>query len=386
MKHNVHGVNLHKIYENVRKKLQKIQDVNDQMVLDIIEDTVFGMSEINILNMDERRNIIMSIFNRFRRYGELQPLLDDKQITEIMVNGYDTIFVEKNGRLIKSKVCFESKQRLESVIQRIVADIDRKVNRSSPIVDARLDDGSRVHIVLPPIALDGAVVTIRKFTCANLNMDYLLQMNCLNNDMANYLKKAVKTRKNILICGGTGSGKTTFLNMLSDFIPKDERIITIEDSAELQINGIDNLIRMETRDKSFSDDNQVSIRDLIRAALRMRPDRIVVGEVRGSEALDMLQAMNTGHKGSITTGHSNSSKDMIYRLETMILSGYVKMPLYAIRSQIARGIDIIIYMKRYKNGQRKVVSIDTLADELVEGDILITNKYYYDDVEGIFKR
>ncbi len=378
--------NMVDIYEKVKSTLESQTSIDDDSVLRVIENIVFDMPNMNNLSIEEKARMIKKLFNRFRRYGELQPLLEDENVTEIMINGYQNIFIEKNGAISKSTVRFESDERLESVIQKIVSDVDRKVNRSSPIVDARLSDGSRVHIVLPPISIDGAAVTIRKFTYAGLSMDDLIEQNSIDEEMANFLHNAVLDKKNILICGGTGSGKTTFLNMLSDFIPKDERIITIEDSAELQINGIDNLIRMETKNKNSGENLEVSIRDLIRAALRMRPDRIVVGEVRGQEALDMLQAMNTGHQGSITTGHSNSTRDMIYRLETMILSGNVDLPLYAIRTQIVRGIDILIYMKRLKDGSRKVMNIDGLNRELIDGDVSIIPIYYYDDMEQKFKK
>ncbi len=376
---------LNVLFEKAKRILEDDMKIDDDRVLDIVESIVFEMPDIDKYSIKTRKEIVSKLFNRFRRYGELQPLLDDDSISEIMINGYDNIFIERGGKILSSDISFESRERLENIIQKIVADVDRKVNRSSPIVDARLKDGSRVHVVLPPIAIDGAVVTIRKFTCATFSMMDLVKSNALNNDMAEYLYTAVREKKNILICGGTGSGKTTFLNILSDAIPKDERIITIEDSAELQINGIDNLIRMETKDKTTHDGTQISIRDLIRAALRMRPDRIIVGEVRGEEALDMLQAMNTGHKGSLTSAHSNSARDMIYRLETMILSGNIELPLYAIRTQIARGIDIVVYMKRFSDGIRRVVSIDELNNELKDTDIELVPVYSYCDDSGEFK-
>ncbi len=281
----------------VRDKLTRDSISEDDMVYSAIEDVVLDAGACRNLTNDDRKTLISKIFNRMRRYDVLQPLLDDDSVTEIMINGPRNIFIEVKGKLIQSDVEFESAERLESIVQQIVSDVDRKVNRSQPIADARLKDGSRVNVVLPPVAPGWAAVTIRKFSKDKLTMDKLIEFGGLSQEIADFLSKAVETRHNILICGGTGSGKTTFLNALSDYIPSDERIVTVEDSAELKLSGIPNLIRLETRDSKGNEDLTVSMRDLIKSSLRMRPDRIIVGEVRGPEALDMLQAMNTGHEG-----------------------------------------------------------------------------------------
>lgn len=283
-------------------------------------------------------------------------MLNDKDITEIMINGHDNIFVEKNGELMRYSDSFSSQERLEDVIQQIVAETNRRVNESSPIVDSRLKDGSRVNVVLAPIALEGSTVTIRKFPKQRITMEKLIEINSITKQAAEFLRVLVVSGYNIFISGGTGSGKTTFLNALSNYIPESERIITIEDSAELQLQNISNLVRLEARQPNVEGENGISIRELIKCSLRMRPDRIIVGEVRGSEALDMLQAMNTGHDGSLSTGHANSPKDMLSRLETMVLMG-MEMPLAAIKSQIAAGIDIIVHLGRLRDRTRKVLEI-----------------------------
>lgn len=368
----------------VRDKLTRDSISEDDMVYSAIEDVVLDAGACRNLTNDDRKTLISKIFNRMRRYDVLQPLLDDDSVTEIMINGPRNIFIEVKGKLIQSDVEFESAERLESIVQQIVSDVDRKVNRSQPIADARLKDGSRVNVVLPPVALDGAAVTIRKFSKDKLTMDKLIEFGGLSQEIADFLSKAVETRHNILICGGTGSGKTTFLNALSDYIPSDERIVTVEDSAELKLSGIPNLIRLETRDSKGNEDLTVSMRDLIKSSLRMRPDRIIVGEVRGPEALDMLQAMNTGHEGSLTTGHSNSGTDMLHRLETMILSGASEIPLHSIRSQIASGLDLIVYLRRFKDGTRRVVTVEEImsySDKTVETQVL----YAYDRRQGYIK-
>lgn len=351
-------ININELVHMVRDKVDFNKELDDQVIHLEIENTILDSSLCRHMTPDQKKELVSMVFNRMRRYDVLQPLLDDDDITEIMINGPKNIFVEVAGKLVPAKVEFDSDERLEAVIQQIVSEVDRKVNRSEPIADARLKDGSRVNVVMPPIALDGAAVTIRKFSKSKLTMDKLISYGALTQEVADFLSCAVKTGHNILICGGTGSGKTTFLNALSDFIPKDERVVTIEDSAELKLNNIPNLIRMESRDGGKKDDLTVSMKDLIKSSLRMRPDRIIVGEVRGSEALDMLQAMNTGHEGSITTGHSNSGKDMLLRLETMILSGTNEIPIHSIRSQISSGLDLIVYLRRFKDGKRRVVSVE----------------------------
>lgn len=302
--------------------------------------------------------------------------MSDDDITEVMINGPENIFIEKSGKLIRLKEHFESERRLEDVIQRIVGMAGREVNQANPIVDTRLPDGSRVNVVLPPIALCGPTVTIRKFSKTPMTIDMLIRYGSITREIAEKLELLVRAKFNIFISGGTGSGKTTFLNALSNYIPKDERIITIEDSAELQITGIDNLVSMETRNANSSGAGEINIRDLIKSSLRMRPERIVVGEVRGGEALDMLQAMNTGHDGSLSTGHANSTKDMLSRLETMVLQGAEGLPLEAIRQQIASAIDIIIHLSRLRDKSRKTMEITEVVGYR-NGEILLNPLYQF---------
>ena len=290
--------------------------------------------------------IVKQVYSAIRGFGLLDAIMADDDITEVMINGPEDIFIEKKGCLQKLDQSFESESRLEDIVQKIVGLAGREVNQANPIVDTRLPDGSRVNVVLPPIARNGATVTIRKFSKTPMTIEQLIKFGSITQDIANVLEKLIRAKYNIFICGGTGSGKTTFLNALSNYIPKEERVITIEDSAELQIVGIDNLVSLETRNANASGAGQITIRDLIKSSLRMRPERIVVGEVRGAEALDMLQAMNTGHDGSLSTGHANSTKDMLSRLETMVLQGAEGLPLEAVRQQIASAIDIIIHLSR----------------------------------------
>lgn len=307
--------------------------------------------------VDIKVNIVKEIFGSIRGFGLLDVIMKDENVTEIMINGPKNIFIEKNGKLTRLDKEFESSRNLEDVIQRIVALAGREVNQASPICDTRLPDGSRVNVVLPPIALCGPTVTIRKFSKTPMTVEKLIEYGSITQEIADKLRLLVKAKYNIFISGGTGSGKTTFLNALSNFIPKDERVITIEDSAELQIVGIDNLVSLETRNANTAGVGQITIRDLIKSSLRMRPERIVVGEVRGGEALDMLQAMNTGHDGSLSTGHANSTEDMLSRLETMVLQGSAGLPLEAIRQQIASAVDIIIHLSRMRDKTRKTIAI-----------------------------
>ena len=311
----------------------------------------------------------------------MTELLDDKNVNEIMINSYDEIFIDRNGKYQRWNKKFESKEQLENIIQQIVGKINRIVNVSNPIVDARLADGSRVHIVLPPIAIKGATVTIRKFP-ERITMKKLIEYGSINLEAAEFLKSLVRSGYNIFISGGTGSGKTTFLNALSEFIPKDERVITIEDSAELNISQVDNLVSLETRDKNVEGEGEITMQMLIKAALRMNPDRIVVGEVRGKEALDMLQAMNTGHDGSLSTGHANSCFDMLSRLETMVLMAE-NLPLLAIRQQIASSIDILIHLAKLKNKRRVVYEISELLS--LDNEKYQTNKLYEFDGRSLVK-
>jgi pilus assembly protein CpaF len=313
--------------------------------------------ELATLNFREKQLVVTAVFEAIRGLGVLGQIIADPDITEVMINGYKDIFVEKAGRLLKLENHFESKQELETIITKFVSQAGRVVNESEPIVDTHLDDGSRVNVVMPPVALNGPIVTIRRFPKEAMTVEKLISYGSITPEVAEILQLLVKARYNIFVSGGTGSGKTTFLNALSNFIPADERIITIEDSAELQIRNIDNLVRLETRNAGADGSGAISIKDLIKSALRMRPDRIVVGEVRGAEALDMLQAMNTGHDGSLSTGHANSTYDMLSRLETMVLQGAAGLPLEAIRQQIASAVDIIIHLSRLRDKSRKTMEI-----------------------------
>lgn len=312
------------------------------------------------LNIREKISLRKSIYNSLKKYDILTELLDDKSVKEIMINSYDEIFIDKNGKYTRWDKKFDSKEQLENIIQKIVGKINRIVNVSSPIADARLEDGSRVHIVLPPIALKGATVTIRKFP-ERIDMDKLIEYGSLTKEVAEFLRRLVESGYNIFISGGTGSGKTTFLNALSEYIPEDDRVITIEDSAELNISQVKNLVSLETRDKNVEGQGEINMSMLIKASLRMNPDRIIVGEVRGKEALDMLQAMNTGHEGSLSTGHANSAYDMLSRLETMVLMAE-NLPLRAIMQMISSSIDIIIHLTKLKNKKRVVYEICEIGD------------------------
>lgn len=313
--------------------------------------------ELSSMNFREKRFVTNAVYEAIRGLGVLGQIIADLDITEVMINGYQDIFVEKNGRLQKLESHFESRQELETIITKFVSQSGRVVNESEPIVDTHLDDGSRVNVVMPPVALNGPIVTIRRFPKEAMTVQKLISYDSITPEVAEVLELLVRSRYNIFVSGGTGSGKTTFLNALSNFIPQDERIITIEDSAELQVKNIDNLVRLETRNAGPDGSGAITIKDLIKSALRMRPDRIIVGEVRGAEALDMLQAMNTGHDGSLSTGHANSTYDMLSRLETMVLQGAAGLPLEAIRQQIASAVDIIIHLSRLRDKSRKTMEI-----------------------------
>lgn len=352
------------IVDHLTDKLRDVLDfmysVSNDELRQYIEEFVITYAKQYQISSRQMSVIVERMYNSFRGLGVLQPLLDDKDITEIMVNNYLEIFVEKHGEVFKSDVRFESQQKLEDTIQAIVSKVNRVVNESTPIVDARLEDGSRVNVVLPPVALKGAAMTIRKFPEHALTIDDLIRFKALNKEVSQFLKHLVEAKYNIFIGGGTGSGKTTFLNVLSNFIPKSERILTIEDSAELQLKSIPNLISLETRNANTQGEGEITIRDLIRTSLRMRPSRVIVGEVRGAEALDMLQAMNTGHDGSLSTGHANSVKDMLSRIETMVLSG-AELPIDVIRKQITSAIDIMVHLSRFRDHSRKVVEISEIT-------------------------
>lgn len=331
-------------------------DITDVALKQVIGECVQEESGLYMISIRQKEELEESVFNAIRRLDVLQELLEDDTITEIMINGKDDIFLERNGHITKWDKSFENEERLEDIAQKIASLSNKIVNISSLIADTRLEDGSRVSIVLPPVALNGPIITIRKFYKDALTMEKLIETGSLTQEAADFLKMAVKSKYNIFISGGTGSGKTTFLNALSEFIDNDERVITIEDAAELQINHVKNLVRLEARDANIEGKNEVTIRDLIRASLRMRPDRIIVGEVRGKETLDMVQAMSTGHDGSLSTGHGNSPKDMMTRLETMILMG-IDMPVAAIRQQLTSAIDIIIHLGRLRDKTRRVLQI-----------------------------
>jgi pilus assembly protein CpaF len=340
---------------------------SDESFIRAIEDTVFRYTGDRYITAKERREIVKAIFNSFRGLDVLQPLIDDPSITEVMINAYDEIFIESEGRVELFEGKFETAEKLEDVIQTIVAKVNRVVNESTPIVDARLPDGSRVNVVLPPVALKGPAMTIRKFPSSPLMMDDLVARGAIHAEAAAFLAKLVRAKYNLFIGGGTGSGKTTFLNALCAYVPPDERIVTIEDSAELQIRGVPNWVRLETRNANTEGKGAISIRDLIRASLRMRPNRVIVGEVRGAEAFDMLQAMNTGHDGSLSTGHANSVHDMLSRLETMVLSG-AALPVEVVRKQIDSALDVMIHLSRFRDRSRRVTEITELTG-IEQGEI-----------------
>lgn len=335
-------------------------------------------SAYRFVSMEQRVLICEQVFSAIRGFGILDMIMKDDNITEVMINGPKDIFIEKKGRLQRLNKEFEDERRLEDVIQKIVGSAGREVNQANPIVDTRLPNGSRVNVVLPPVALKGATVTIRKFSKTPMTVEQLLKHKSITMEVARILEILVKAKYNIFICGGTGSGKTTFLNALSNFIPSDERVITIEDSAELQITGLDNLVSLETRNANASGSGEITIRDLIKSSLRMRPERIIVGEVRGGEALDMLQAMNTGHDGSLSTGHANSTRDMLSRLETMVLQGAAGLPLEAVRQQIASALDIIIHLSRLRDKSRRTMEITEVCG-YENGQIILNPLYVFEE-------
>ena len=378
------------IKSRLLEKLDHSREMEDEAVQELVENEVWLMGKETYIPLAEKKRLCREIYYAIRKYDVLQELLEDETVTEIMVNGPDHIFIEKEGRLQQWQTAFESEDKLLDVIQQIVAKANRVVNESSPIVDARLF-GSRVHVVLPPVALNGPILTIRRFGKTPLLIPELLRLGSVSQEICTFLEKLVIAGYNIFISGGTGSGKTTFLNALSSFIPRTERIITIEDSAELQIQGNDNLVRLETRNANVEGCKPVTIRDLIRASLRMRPDRIIVGEVRGAEAIDMLQALNTGHDGSLSTGHANSAADMIARLETMVLMG-MELPLAAIRRQIAGGVDLIVHLGRLRDKSRRVLSVSEVVG-YEQGEVLLSVIYEFQEtgerngkVQGIWEK
>ena len=361
------------------KERLRLGDMTDEKLRDSIEALLDQEAQGQYIPIDQRVEIVSDVYATFRGFGPLDSILKDESITEIMVNGPKNVFVERRGSLVRLERSFESEEQLMQVIRRIVRLAGREVNQSHPIVDTRLPDGSRVNVVLQPIALNGPILTIRKFSRPPMTIAKLIEYGSITPEIADFLEKLVRARYNIFISGGTGSGKTTFLNAVSNYIPKDERVITIEDSAELTIEGVDNLVTMETRNATASAENAaITIRDLIKSSLRMRPDRIIVGEVRGGEALDMLQAMNTGHDGSLSTGHANSAEDMLSRLETMVLQGSEGLPLPAIRQQIASALDIIVHLGRMRDRSRKTLMIaEVLGVDHTTGTIQLNPLYEF---------
>lgn len=367
------------MHARILQKLDMTREIEDEELTELIYGVLQEVSREEHLTLERKTLLGKELFNAFRKLDLLQEFLENEEITEIMINGTQNIFYEKEGRIFQSEKRFLSREKLEDVIQQIVAGANRLVNEVSPIVDARLPDGSRVNVVLAPVALDGPIVTIRKFGKDVLTMRQLIEWNSVSEEVSEFLAVLVETGYNIFISGGTGSGKTTFLNALSQYIPGEERIITIEDNAELKIQNVPNLVRLEARNANIEGTGAITIRDLIKSALRMRPDRIIVGEVRSAEAIDMLQALNTGHDGSLSTGHANSPRDMLSRLETMVLMG-MELPLPAIQRQIASGIDIIVHLGRMRDKSRKVLEVTEVLG-YDRGEILLQTLYRYEEEE-----
>ena len=367
------------MHARILQKLDMTREIEDEELTELIYGVLQEVSREEHLTLERKTLLGKELFNAFRKLDLLQEFLENEEITEIMINETQNIFYEKEGRIFQSEKRFLSREKLEDVIQQIVAGANRLVNEVSPIVDARLPDGSRVNVVLAPVALDGPIVTIRKFGKDVLTMQQLIEWNSVSEEVSEFLAVLVETGYNIFISGGTGSGKTTFLNALSQYIPGEERIITIEDNAELKIQNVPNLVRLEARNANIEGTGAITIRDLIKSALRMRPDRIIVGEVRSAEAIDMLQALNTGHDGSLSTGHANSPRDMLSRLETMVLMG-MELPLPAIQRQIASGIDIIVHLGRMRDKSRKVLEVTEVLG-YDRGEILLQTLYRYEEEE-----
>ncbi len=374
---SINNVERHKkkLKAMVFERLDFSRQMSDEEIKEIIDELIIARSKECIIGLKDRGKLRQELFYSIRKLDILQELIDDSDVTEIMVNGMEEIFIEKSGQIMGYGMRFESREKLEDVIQRIAAGCNRTVNEASPIVDARLENGARVNVVLSPVALNGPILTIRRFPDKPIGMNDLIGWGSITEEAVSFLSKLVRAKYNIFISGGTGSGKTTFLNALSTYIPEDERIITIEDNAELQIQNIPNLVRMETRNANVEGCKPIGIRDLIKTSLRMRPDRIIVGEVRGGEAIDMMQCLNTGHDGSMSTGHANSSRDMLSRLETMILMG-MELPLTAIRQQIASGLDVIVHLGRLRDKSRKVLEIAEI-EGMEGGEIKIRPLYEF---------
>lgn len=363
------------IYQRVMGRLDLSREISDEELIELIQEEICRCGSRQHLGIKQRLQLQRAVFHALRRLDVLEDLLADETITEIMINGPDTIFVERKGRLEKTDLSFSSKEKLDDVIQKIASANNKMANETHPITDTRLEDGTRVNIVLPPVAVDHSIVSIRKFPKDHITMETLLQWGALSREVMEFIKGLVVAGYNIFVSGGTGSGKTTFLNAMAAFIPPEERVITIEDSAELQLQEVDNLVRLEAREATMEGKLEVTIGDLVRTSLRMRPDRIIVGECRGKEALEMLQACNTGHDGSFSTGHANSAGDMLSRLETMVLMAG-DMPIGAIRSQIASGVDIIIHLGRMRDKTRKVLEIIEVLG-MKQGEIMYQTLYSF---------
>ena len=364
------------------------EEITEEDLFRKIDQVIMQAAKEHFLTLERKEKLRQELYASIRGLDILEELLEKDSVTEIMINGFEDIFLEEQGKIRRWDRKFESKQKLEDIVQLIVAKANRIVNEANPIVDARLLDGSRVNVILPPVALNGPIVTIRKFSKEPFTMEKLIEIGAITKEAAEFLKLLVEAKYNIFICGGTGSGKTTFLNALTAFIPKQERIITIEDAAELKVNGIENLVRLEARNKNTEGNGEISIRELIRSSLRMRPDRIIVGEVRGAETIDMLQAMNTGHDGSLSTGHGNSVSDMLDRLETMVLLAS-DIPLMAARRQIASAIDIMVQLGRLRDGRRCVLEISEIQgyrDGEIEKNPLFVYQEGEENSSGILKR
>lgn len=366
------------VREQVLIEIPAGQEITDGELRRRIEEKIGELLAGRYMRLEEKRKLSHAVFNSIRKMDVLQDILEDDEVTEIMVNGPDHIFIEKGGALQETGMKFEHQGRLEDIAQQIASAGNRIVNESSPILDARLSDGSRVNIVLPPIAIEGPVITIRKFPKEAMTMRKLIESGSITEEAAEFLHRLVKARYNIFISGGTGAGKTTFLNILSNFIPHYERVITIEDSAELQIQNVDNLVRLEARNANVEGKNEVTIRDLVKSALRMRPDRVVIGEIRDAAAIDLLNAMNTGHDGSLSTGHANSSRDMLHRLEMLVMMG-MDIPLPAIRGQIASALDILVHLGRLRDRTRRVMEISEVGEVREDGEIEVNPVYSFEE-------
>lgn len=370
---------LHSQKEEIQQRVLKNIDLSrhstDEEIMEYIDDCILAYGRTDYIPLKDKIKIKKDIFNSIRRLDILQDLIEDKSITEIMVNGTQNIFIEQEGKIRAWHERFHSRVKLEQVVQQMISQSNRIINESNPIADARLEDGSRINIVLPPVAMEGPIITIRKFPEEAIRIEQLIQWNSISEEVAEFLRKLVVSGYNIFISGGTGSGKTTFLNVLSNFIPTEERIITIEDSAELQIRNVPNLVRLEVRNANTEGKKGITIRDLIRTALRMRPDRIIIGEVRDEAALDLLQALNTGHDGSLSTGHANSPRDMLSRLESLVLMG-ADIPLLAIRKQIASAIDIVVHLGRLRDRSRRVLEIMEVID-CIDGEYQVRSLYSF---------